>query len=111
MTELLQIYDKATEKFDDSFCHVCSLCGDLRMRASDNGDDEGQDIDHSSARLMQQELRYLRQNFQGLKSAVDKVLDDHEQRLRAMEFRVWLAIGGGAVIGWLGSVALRLVVK
>lgn len=79
------------------------------MRADDNDDE--QDLDHGSARLMQQELRYLRQNYQGLKVAVDKVLDDHEQRIRLLEFRVWLAIGGGAVVGWLGSVAIRLIVK
>lgn len=81
------------------------------MRTPNNDSDELDDVDHGSARLMQQELRYLRQNFQGLKIAVDKVLDDHEQRIRALEFRVWLAIGGGAVIGWLGSVAVRLIVK
>lgn len=118
MTSLFQIYDEATATFDDSMCAVCSLCGDLRMRGPDNDDDEAQDLDHGSARLMQQELRYLRQNYQGLKISVDKILDDHEDRIRLLNIRIgelenqkYLVIGGGAVIGWLGSVLMRLFIK
>lgn len=110
MTKLFQIYDKATQAFDDSICEVCSLCGDLRMRSGEDNDEQ-QDIEHGSARLMQQELRYLRGNYQGLKTAVDKILDDHEQRLRNVERNIWLAIGGGAVVGWLGSVVIRMMAK
>lgn len=106
MSTLFQLYDEATASFDDSMCSVCSLCGDLRMRGPDNDDDETQDLDHGSARLMQQELRYLRQNYQGLKVAVDKILDDHEGRIRGLgkqvadlENQKYLVIGAGGRCG------------
>jgi hypothetical protein len=119
---LLKQYDEATAKLDDSICEICLLCGDLRMRSGEqhNGDtdDEMEGLSHSNAQLLRQELRYLRQNYQGLKLAVDRVLDDHETRIRALHAKIgelenqkYLVIGGGAVLGWLGSVLMRLFIK
>lgn len=118
---LFEIFDAATAKFEESLCEICLLCGDLRMRSGENNgdnDDEMEGLSHSNAQLLRQELRYLRQNYQGLKVAVDRVLDDHEERIRALNVKVgelenqkYLVIGAGAVIGWLGSVLLRLFIK
>lgn len=105
----MESLEQAGRQLDDSICAVCNLCGDLRVE-SDHEDFDDQEL-KQVARLVQQELRYLRQGYQGLKVAVDKVLDDHEQRIRQLEFRIWFAIGGGAVLGWLGSVLLRAGAK
>lgn len=76
------------------------------------------DVQDPSSYSISQDVRYLRDNFNSLKVAIDKVLDDHEDRLRDLQLQVtdlnnqkFLIIGAGAVIGWLGSLVLRMFVK
>ncbi len=110
---------EAAEQLDTAVCEVCNLCGDLRMSMGHREDDEEQDgVDHTSARLLQQELRHMRNTYTGLKNAVDAILDDHEKRIRSMDDRInelnnqkYMILGGGAVAGWIFSVVLRLFFK
>jgi hypothetical protein len=107
VNDLVQITSEKYQELDDAICEICSHCGVLRMRPESEDEEQG----YATALVLQTELRNLRNSFNGLKTAVDKVLDDHEDRIRNIEFRIWLAIGGGAVVGWLGSVALRAFIK
>lgn len=109
MPTLFPIMEDAAKHLDTVICDVCNLCGDLRMRTGKDGGDDSADDQYqgSDFRLVQQEMRHMRDSYTGLKEAVDRILNDHENRIRALEFRVWLAIGGGGVLGWLGSVAFR----
>lgn len=106
MTKGLIEIGQASRRLDDAICEICSHCGDLRMR-NNNEDSE----EHQGTGSIQTELRYIRGNFNGLKESVDIVLKDHEERLRSLESKIWVAIGGGAVVGWLGSVLIRFLVK
>lgn len=97
--------DQAAGEVDDAICELCSHCGYLRMKQ-----EEGE-YSLEEAKSLQTELRYMRRSYEGLKIAVDKILDDHEKRIRTVEKNLWIAVGGGAVIGWLGSVLIRFIIK
>jgi len=101
---LIKIMDKAATKLDTAVCDVCNICGDLRMSMS-GGDEEDQDQGRMSARLLQQELRHMRDTYNGLKESVDAVLADHERRIRFLE-RV--AFGIIAVIVLLQFIVSKL---
>jgi hypothetical protein len=60
-----------------------------------------------SAAAVLSEIRFLADRISGLKASVDKVLDDHEKRIRILEFRLWFAMGGAALVGWLLNTFIR----
>ncbi|MFE6865998.1 hypothetical protein ACFVFS_05540 [Kitasatospora sp. NPDC057692] len=40
-----------------------------------------------------------------------ETLGDHEQRLRSLEFRVWMAMGAAAVLGASGGALAQLIAR
>lgn len=87
----------------------------MSMRDEEN---DYSDKNHQSFQLLQQELRHMRDTYKGLKLAVDDVLEDHETRIRGLQDQIveinnqkYLILGGGAVVGWLGNVLLRIFLK
>jgi hypothetical protein len=57
------------------------------------------------------ELRHLRQSMDGLKSSVDKVLDDHEKRIRQLNDARMYMIGAAVMCGALGGLLFKILFK
>lgn len=41
--------------------------------------------------------------------ALEEKSDDHESRIRALEFRVWMAMGGGTVLGAVAGAIVSII--
>lgn len=72
-------------------------------------DDE--DVAEAIPVLIKIELRYLKQSFEGLKSSVDRVLNDHETRIRELNDGRMMLIGAAAAAGAIGGILMRLIFK
>ncbi len=61
--------------------------------------------------LVRAELRFLKQSFDGLKFSVDKVLDDHEKRIRDLNDAKMYFLGAAIMCGALGGVIYKILFK
>jgi hypothetical protein len=89
--------------------------------ALEKEDDNASEV--GPAALLRLEIRYLRRDIgelkeevrKGLESKADRAqlstvtVDDHEKRIRALEQRVYWALGFGAAAGVLGGWAAKLI--
>ena len=67
--------------------------------------------EEASPDITRLELRHLRQSMDGLKTSVDKVLDDHEKRIRQLNDARLYLLGAATMFGAIGGFLYKMLSK
>ena len=114
---------RAEELFSRIDASLCQSCETLRPTMSNSFDDDFDASQAGPAALLRLEIRYMRRDVAELKDEIRKGLEgkadraelskatvlDHEDRLRALERRIYWATGFAASVGALSGIAIRIL--